>query len=291
MDTPTQNPRRAVLMILIASAFFAATTLLAKYLGTGENAFHPFQVSAGRFGFALLAIAGYLSITRPRIENVNYPLHAMRTLCGWAGVTLLFAAVARIPVSDATAISFLNPVFGMLLAIPLLGERVGPWRWVAAAVALIGALILLRPTPASFQPAALIALTAAVVMGLEVILIKKLSNREAPFQILLMSNTIGAAIAFTTASFVWITPTPDQWIAMAALGFIMAAGQALFIQAMRAGEASFVLPFFYATLVFATLYDLWIYGVIPDAISIIGATIIVAGALLLAWRETVNRTA
>jgi len=80
-------------------------------------------------------------------------IHIGRTLFGWGGVTCMFAAVAFMPMSDATAISFLNPVFGMLLAIPLLGERVGPWRWLAAAMALIGALILLRPGPDTFQAA------------------------------------------------------------------------------------------------------------------------------------------
>ena len=74
------------------------------------------------------------------------PADIGRTSFGWAGVSLMFASVAFIPLADATAITFLNPVFAMMLAIPLLGEKVGPWRWGAAVVALIGAMVLPFPS-------------------------------------------------------------------------------------------------------------------------------------------------
>ncbi len=92
---------------------------------------------------------------------------------GWGGVSLMFAAVAFIPLGDATPISFLNPLFTMIFAIVLLAERFGVWRW-GATVALAGATILLRPTPESFQQAAPLALGAAAVMGMTLIFFKKL---------------------------------------------------------------------------------------------------------------------
>ena len=292
MFTPgSDKPVRAATMMLCASALIAVTTLLAKYLGSGDEAtkLHPFQVSSGRFLFALATLAVASVVLRPKIENPNWGLHIGRTVFGWMGVTLMFAAVARIAVSDATAISFLNPVIGMMLAIPILGEKVGPIRWIAAAIAFTGALILLRPNPESFQPAALLALAAACVMGLEVTFIKLLSRKEAPLQILLVNNVLGTIIACTAAWFVWQAPTSEQWIALGALGVVMVTAQSLFIQAMRQGDASYVLPFSYATLVFATLFDIWIYHSKPDTVSIAGASVIVFGALLLGWREAVNR--
>jgi drug/metabolite transporter (DMT)-like permease len=197
----------------------------------------------------------------------------------------MFASVAFIPLSDATAITFLNPAFAMILAIPLLGERVGHIRWSAAAIALAGAMILLRPAPDSFQPAALLALGAAMIMGLELIFIKKLTRRENPFQILLVNNTLGVCIASVAVVSVWQVPTPAQWGALAALGILMATAQALFVNGMARADASFVAPFSYATLVFATLYDFAVFDVIPDGISVLGSMIILAGALLLALRE------
>ena len=167
MQKRDPNPRLAMVLILTATAFIAGTTLLAKMIGTGVlgDPLHPLQISHGRFLFAFLAFSSIALVMRPKIEAPNMRIHIGRTVFGWGGVTLMFAAVAFIPLSDATAISFLNPVFGMLLAIPLLGERVGPWRWLAAAMALVGALILLRPGPETFQIAALLPLGAALLMG------------------------------------------------------------------------------------------------------------------------------
>ncbi|MCB4455329.1 DMT family transporter [Leisingera sp. McT4-56] len=285
-STP-QNPALAAALILAATTFIAGTTLMAKALGTESLGapLHPMQISHGRFLFAFIAISTAVLILRPRFIRPHWGYHIGRTTFGWAGVTLMFASVAYIPLADATAITFLNPVFGMLLAIPLLGERVGPWRWGAALIAMMGAMILLRPTPASFQPAALLALGAAAVMGLELIFIKKLAGREGPLQVLWFNNLLGMMIASCAVLPVWQMPSPAQWASLAALGLLMACAQACFINGMARADASFVAPFSYATLVFAALYDFLGFGVVPDAISFLGACIILAGAAVLAWRE------
>lgn len=282
-----QNPALAAAFILVATTFIAATMLIAKALGTDVlgTPLHPLQISHGRFIFAFLAISSVAVVLRPRLTRPNWGLHIGRTFFGWAGVSLMFASVAYIPLADATAITFLNPVFAMMLAIPLLGEKVGPWRWGAAGIALIGAMVLLRPTPASFQPAALLALGAAMVMGLELIFIKKLANREPPLQVLLVNNAIGMVIASAAVLPVWQMPSLAQWAALAALGGLMACAQACFINGMARADASFVAPFSYATLIFAAAYDFLGFGVTPDAVTVLGAVIILTGAAVLAWRE------
>jgi drug/metabolite transporter (DMT)-like permease len=282
-----QNPLLAALLTLLASAFVAGTTLLAKMLGTDVlgPALNPLQISQGRFLFAFMAFSTAALVMKMRFTRVAWPTHAVRVVLGWGGVTLMFAAAAYIPLSDATAISFLNPVIGMLLAIPFLGERIGPVRLTAAAIALTGAMILLRPTPEAFQPAALLALGAAVALGLELIVMKRLTGREGPMQILLINNLIGVCIASAAAFWVWIAPTPAQWAALAGIGLLMASAQTCFINALARADAGFVGPFFYATLVFAALYDFAFFGVRPDAVSLIGTTVILCGAGLLMWRE------
>lgn len=287
MTIRASNPPLAIAFMLTATAFIAGTMLVAKSLGTNAlgPALHPLQISHGRFLFAFTAIASAAAIIRPQISRPHLGLHIGRTLFGWGGVTLMFAAVAYIPLSDATAISFLNPVFCMLLAIPLLGERVGRWRWLAAFMAFGGALILLRPGPDTFQLAGLLALGAAVIMGMELIFIKKLADREPSFQILLVNNALGVCIASLAVIPVWVMPTVAQWGALAALGCLMAMAQACFVNAVARADASFVTPFSYVTLIFATLYDLLIFDVWPDYISLLGACIILSGASLLAWRE------
>lgn len=286
-DLPQHNPRLAMGLMISATIFIAGTTLLAKAIGTGllGEPLHPLQITQARFLFAALTLGSAALVLRPRQSKVHMRLHILRTTCGAAGVTLMFASVAFIPLSDATAISFLNPVFAMIFAIFLLGETVGPIRWSAAGIALIGAVILLRPGAGTIAPGALLALGAALMLGLEVIFIKQLSGREGPFQILLVNNAIGLVISTLAVIAVWHPPTRAQWGALAGIGMLMAAAQTCFLNSVARADASFVVPFSYGTLLFATLYDAVIFGVIPGAVSLLGAGVIIAGAALLAWRE------
>ncbi|KIN71424.1 DMT family transporter [Sulfitobacter guttiformis] len=283
----SQNNALAATLVLIATAFIAATTLMAKSLGTGGFGppLHALQISHGRFLFAFAGLSAAALLLRPKLMRPHWKLHIARTSFGWAGVTLMFAAVAFIPLADATAISFLNPVFAMMLAIPMLGEKVGRVRWSAAVLAMIGALVLLRPTPDSFQPAALLALGAAMIMGMELIFIKKLAGRENPFQILLVNNMIGLCIATVAMLPVWQPPTGAQWALLAGIGLCMAVAQTCFVNAMARADASFVAPFSYGTLIFAAFYDLIFFRVTPDTVTVLGAFIIITGAIWLALRE------
>ena len=281
------RPILGAALMIASCALIAATTLMAKALGRGVDgsALHPLQVSAGRFCFAFLALLPIVAWLRPGFRGARWAIHLGRSLCGWAGISCLFAAAALMPLADATALSFLSPLITMLLAIPLLGERVGPWRWGAAGIALCGALILIRPGSDVFQAAALIALAAAVFLGLEAILIKRLSDGEPPIRILTINNAIGATVSLAAASLVWVAPTSQQWAVLALLGITMLSAQTFFIQSMKQGDASSVMPFFYATLVFAAVYDFVVFGDLPTFAGVIGAGLIVGGALLLAWRE------
>jgi len=285
METP--KILLTVLVMLAASALVAGTSLLAKALGTEAlgPALNPFQITAGRYVFALMALLMAAVILRPNYSKPAVVLHFGRALAGSLGVTFMFMAATLIPLADATAISMLNPIIAMVLAIPLLREIVGPRRWLAAALSVVGALLLIRPGASSFDPAALIALLAASVLAVEIILVKILSNRENTLQILLFSNGFGTLFSGSVAFFLWVSPTPMQWLALVGIGLLMVSAQALFLFAIRRGDASFVAPLFYATLVFAALYDFVIFDVVPSALSYSGAGIIILGALVLAWSE------
>lgn len=273
--------------MFIAAALVAATSMLAKVLGNelAGAPLHPLQISAGRFVFAFSALCIVAPAMRLRFENTPWRDHFFRSLAGWLGVSCMFAAATQMPLAEATAISFLSPIATMLLAIPLLGERVGKVRWSAAAISLLGAVILIRPGTSAFQIAALLALMAALLMGLEAIIIKRLSGKERTIRILFINNAFGATLAVSAASFVWVAPSDDQWLLLVSLGLVMVTAQTFFILAMKCAEASYIIPFFYATLVFAAAYDFGVFDVVPEPLSILGALIIIMGAVFLAFRE------
>lgn len=283
----------AALAAAAATAFYAASTLMAKALGAGALGapLAVFQVTQARFVFgflALLAVARFLPGTTPggQAPPPAWGLHLARSVLGWLGAALLFAAAARMPLSDANALAFLSPMATMLLAIPFLGERVGPWRWAAAAIAFAGMLVLMRPGEGAVQPAALFALGAALAMGVEGIFIKKLAGRESPRQILLVNNAMGALIASAVGVWVFQWPeSPAVWLALAAVGLFMVTGQFLNLLAQARGDASYLAPFMYLTLVWAMVYDIAVFGVWPDRVSVLGAAVIASGGLVMAWRE------
>lgn len=238
--------------------------------------------------FGFLGIASFVALRRPPFQRPALGLHLLRSLFGMSGVGLMFTAALLIPLAETTAISFLNPIFAMLLAIIFLGERVGVLRWACAGLAFLGALLLVLRSGFELRPEALVALAAAVLLGAEVIALKKLSGREPVPQILLLNNGIALLVMMSLASFVWIWPTPQQWLALAGVGLTMVSAQALFTRAIRLTEASFIAPFSYATLIVSSLLDLAVFGAWPSLRSWLGVAIIVAAGLLLSWREAVR---
>ncbi|MEM1101190.1 MAG: DMT family transporter [Pseudomonadota bacterium] len=277
------RPLSAALFMVAATSMYAGSMLAGK-IAQLEGGMHPFQVSHARFLFAFLALLVVVAALRPRFGRMHWGLHTARSSCGFLAATAVFAAAAMIPLSDATALSFLSGIFSMILAIFFLRERVGPWRWVAAALAFAGAIILLRPA-GTLELGALIAIAGAAIMGLEMMFIKRLTGLEAPLQILTVNNGIGLVIASVAVLFVWQMPAPAQWLPLACVGLAMVAGQACFIQALRRADASYTAPFNYCVLIFATAYDFAVFAQVPDAVSWLGMAVIVSGAALLAWRE------
>ncbi|MDC1214798.1 DMT family transporter [Rhodospirillales bacterium] len=115
MVTPTTSPvhlpLRGALLMFIAAALVAATSMLAKILGNelAGDPLHPLQISAGRFVFAFMALCIVAPAMKLRFENTPWRDHFLRSLAGWLGVSWMFAAATQMPLAEATAISFLNP--------------------------------------------------------------------------------------------------------------------------------------------------------------------------------------
>lgn len=280
---------RAIMAMTIASAFIAFTTVMAKGLTGGfghETTLHPLHVGFGRFLFAAILWTGVWYGSRQKFEPVHLRLHGIRVILGYLTSAAIFWSASLMVLADATAISFLSPIVTLLLAWLLLRERVGWRRIFAIGVMVAGAMILLRPGTSAFQPAALIALFAALTGGAESIAIKMLTQRERLLQILFINNLIGVVLATVVVSFVWIWPAPIQWVQLASVGLGMAVAQLSFTWAMRQVDASVIMPFIYTSLLFAAVMDFWLFGDLPDRWAGFGASIIVLGGILLAWQES-----
>ena len=288
-----QNTVTSVLFMISASLLIAGTTILAKILGTTTLGppINPMQISNARFFFAFILISIFFMTTKSKIIKPNYKVHLGRSVCGWIGISILFGASSIIPITDATAIIFTNPIFTMLLAIVLLGEKVKPIKWIAVIITFWGALILIRPENniINHQFIIIILIIGAFVLGLESVFIKMLTLKENPKQILLINNSIGLLISSIPICFIWTTPTTLQILAMLGIGSLMLCAQACFIQALRRSKAHFAVPYFYSTLIFVAIYDFFIFNITPDHISFIGASLIIIGGISIYISEIIKK--
>lgn len=276
--------------VFIALSAFFAKGVAGRFVDISDGQpLHPLQITAGRFLFASILWVIVFAWMRPGFQPIHWTLHTARSIFGWLTITCVFWAGSLMALADATAISFLTPVVTLILAVTFLGEKVGWIRWSAVSIMLVGALVLLRPGTSAFQPAALIALAAALFSGVEAMLIKRISGLEPRLQILLINNGIGLIIAMAAAAFVWISPNAGQWLVLALVGLSMAVAQVFFLTSMRDGEASYVISFMYSTLIFVSVLDYYVFGDAPDALGFLGAGIIVMGAIFLALRESARK--
>ena len=288
MNTASIHP---ILLAVLASFFFASSTFLSKLLGSGEwgDPLNPLQIAHARFAFGLMTALALAVFVDLRLTRPNLKLHVLRSACGWTGIAILFTGVLYIPASDAVALTFLNPIFAMFFAVKTLMERIDNQRWWAAAIALFGGILLIRPEANGLNPIELLCIFGAIIIGVEIVVIKLLTLREGVFQILVINNAIAVLLASIPLMFVFMMPTASQWLALTAVGVTMVIGQLLFLFAMKAVDASLVSPFIYSTLIFIGTLDYFILDVQPDAISLLGGALIIASGGYIALRENSKR--
>ena len=282
----------SIIFIVAASFSFACGSIATKVLGgsiLGEN-INPFQIVHGRFFFSFILLFIFSFVFKTSFKTYWIKIHILRSCLGILGITIWFTSLLYIPASDATAINFLNPIFAMIFAIYFLKENIDLIRWLGATISLVGGICLIRPSlELSFSPIALLCILGAIIMGLEIICIKYLSHRENIFKILFLNNFIAAFITSIFLPIVFMVPSLTQFLVLIFVAFCFLSGQFFFLNSMKRADTSFVMPFFYSTLIFVILLDLIIFNFVPDIISLLGALIIISGALVISYKEIRNK--
>lgn len=211
--------------------------------------------------------------------------HFWRTLMGTLSMVLGFYAVSMLPLADATALGFSQPLFSVCVAALVLREKVRWRRWSATIVGFIGVLVMVQPGEGSLQAGALVALANALTVSLSILLVRRLSASETPLMIL-TQFAIWSTLLLTLPA-IWVWRWPDAWGWTLAIGVSASAtvGQYFWVQAFKAGEMSAVAPFEYLRLPFAVFMGWLIWGQMPEIWTYVGAAIVIASALYIAQRE------
>jgi drug/metabolite transporter (DMT)-like permease len=212
--------------------------------------------------------------------------HFLRGALGVAGMVAGFYATTRLALTDSTAISFTAPLFMIVTAIFLLGERVRWRRGLATLAGFIGVLVMVRPDSGTLDLAAVVGLLAALLAALSTTLIKRLSSTEEALTILVYFGLFSSILTAVPAYFVWRPLTGDALALLGLVGILGAVGQFCQVRAYAAGELMAIAPIDYSRLIFAGIMGFLLFAELPDRYSLVGATIIVGSTLYIAYRET-----
>ncbi|WP_425478398.1 DMT family transporter [Luteimonas yindakuii] len=285
---PQFDPTRATLWMLLAVALFALMDGGMKWL---SDDYPPLQVAALRGAAALPLVFAWVvwSGALRGLLHVHWRLHLLR---GALGVLMMWGFVyglARMPMTTAYSIVFVSPLIVSALAVPLLGEKVGPRRWAAIVVGLLGVLVVLRPTADGLATGAgLVLVLAAACYAGAAITVRMLAQRDSVQSMVFWFLAMIAVGAGALALPDWQPIALRDVLPILVVGVSGALGQVAMTHAFRLGEASQLAPLEYTGLVWVVLLDLAVWGVLPDGMTWLGAAIIIASGLYLLRRERIR---
>ena len=287
---PTQLTARdptasAIVMLVIATLFFASQDALTKHL---MHTLAASQIVAVRFFFFTvfaLAYVGHSIGIKAAFHSKRPWLQIFRGLLLSFEIILFAYAIQFLGLAEMHSLFACFPLLITALSVPILREAVGWRRWLAVFCGFIGTLIILRPGSAVFQPAAAFALAAALMFALYNILTRKVSRHDSFETSLLYIGVVGFVGAALIAPFYWqpVSVTNALWLLLISATSII--GHLLLIKSLALVPAVILQPFNYFVLVWAILIGYVLYGEVLSSTTLLGAAIVVGSGVFIARRE------
>jgi len=281
------HPLAGVLWMLAAGLSFVVMTALVKSLG------HRIPAQQAAFLRYAMGLVFVLPMLRPILETRftarRIRLFALRGILHAAAVMLWFFAMTRIPLAELTALNYLSPIFVTIGAALFLGEHLAIRRIAAIGVALIGAVVILRPGFRELEPGHIAMLVAATIFSFSYLLAKVLADEVSPAVVVSMLS-VWVAIGLTPfAIAVWVRPTLYELGMLFGVACFATAGHLMMTLAMRAAPLTVTQPVTFLQLVWATLMGYLLFHESVDVWVLVGAGMILAAISFITWRESVVR--
>ena len=276
--------------MVAATILFAASSAASKWLvatyPVGEVLFTRTAVSLITCALFILPRTGFAVFHTQRLSH-----HVMRSVSQGFSQTFLLIAFSLMPLAGAFDINFSSPLFATLVSALLLKEAVGLSRWAALLVGFCGVLIVTNPGADTFQIGALFALANAVLYGSVTAAVRGMTATESAETLTLYQLALLTAFFTLLLPLGWVTPTPADAVWIVFNGASNAVGQYWWTRALHLAPASAVAPFYYLSLIWASILGFAVWGEIPTVPLIVGSAVVVASGLFLIWRESNARQA
>lgn len=281
-----------ILLILAANLFFSFIDTGAKWLAVAS--IPALQLAFMRYiGHFVIStsLIGSGGFHLERFVTPHLPLVILRAVMLMLATILNFWAVRYLPLTLTSTILFSSPIIICLLSWPLLGERVGPIRWVAILIGFAGVVIAIRPFDESFHWAMIISLIGAVCFALYSLLTRQLAGKASVDVMQFYTGAIGSLCLLPVAIWQWQSPeTISDWLIMISLGIFGWAGHQLLTRAHGFAPASTLMPFGYSFILYLSVWSYVIFAYLPDKWNLIGGALIVISGILI-WMRELQRSA
>lgn len=275
-----------VALMALAGVFFIGTDTSAKWLTLAG--LPVLQIVFARYA-GHLVYAGLIYLPRQGLSVLGSHAprrQALRSCLLLSSTILNFAALTYLPITVTTTINFAMPIVVTLLAIPVLGERVGLRRLAAVCVGFIGVLVVVQPWGVQFHPAMLLSLANLAVASGYFVMTRMLAGVEANATQQLWSSGLATLVLAPFALWVWTWPEgPVEWAVLCGIGGFGALGHIFATTAHRLADASILSPLVYTQIILAALAGIVVFGTWPTVWTLVGGAIIVGSGLYIWQRE------
>jgi len=279
------RPVVGLLLMCAACALFPIMNGFVKLLAA---TYDPAQIVWFRISMHLVLVPlvfvprlglGLFRTRRIGLQVASSVMMLVSTLC-------FFFAVKDIPVAEAIAVSFVAPLAVVLLAWPLLGERITPVRLGAVLLGFAGVLVVIRPGSAVFQWASVLLVGSALCYAMYQIIIRRVAGTDHPATSIFYSVLLGTVLMSFVVPFVWKTPASwGDWALLCSLGVLGGLGHYCIAQAMTYASANFLAPFNYTQMIGSVIVGYLLFSEVPDLYVWLGSGLIVGAGLMVGWQS------
>ena len=282
-DAGRQSNLAAMGFMLMSGACFSVMHATVRNLGTD---IHPFEIAFFRnfFGFlVLLPLLFQVGLAPLRAKNPG--LLTVRAVVNLIAMLMFFTALTLAPLADVAALGFSAPIFATLLAIPILGEKVGWRRTMAIAVGFLGAMIVVRPGFATLELGHALVLGSAFIWACVMLLIKHISKTDSSLTITLYMGMLMTPLSLPFAIPYWTWPNGEQLVWLVVIGVTGGLAQWGLAEALKRGETASIMPLDFMKLVWAAVIGFVAFSEIPGVFTALGGLVIFGAATFIAIRE------
>ena len=279
------DTKRGIMLMSLTMLIFASQDGISRYLAGEYNVLMVVMIRYWFFAAFVLTVSSKRAGSIANAARTQQPvLQAFRGVLLAVEVCVMVAAFTLLGLIESMAIFISYPLIVAALSGPILGEKVGLYRWTAIGIGFLGVMVILQPGDGVFSPYALVAVTSALMFALYTLLTRYAARKDTAATSFFWTGVAGAVAMTLIGVWFWEPMAPRDWLWMLALCISGATGHYLLIKTYEVAEASAVQPFAYLQLVFVSVIGLLVFDEDLRTNVVIGAGLVITAGIFTLWR-------